>query len=640
MPQSRPLPRSLVPLPGESLPGFILRLSFRLNQPPARIAELTGLAPDRPSRARMPVILLAGIPEADSSTFARMTRLTGAQAARLGMGTWRERYPPVIASPESKARGARRLDGRLVLAPATRYCPECLAGDGSAVQESFGGPWLKAWHLPVVFACPVHQRLLEHLCPECGQAVRERRPGSALLPAMLASGLHPAQCRTQITPDRRRHPACCGARLDQDSRRRPASPGLAALQNKILGLLDPGGPAATLSAGMPAPPASYFSDLRALALLACSTWPAARHLSPDEDAAPAIDQHIDSLRKQAAARHAGSPPDASRTRLDFSFPPADAAASGGLTHIADRILAGTRNDVREQLLLLLPFGTRSAGQSRWGLSMTRMAIQCSEGLQAAYAPVLRTFTKTGGPRSRRDAVLRPGRWGLENIPAFLTEDWYARHFMPIAGVSDRFIRRTAALRLVQMVAGGSLHDAAQYLGIASAGTAWPGYGIYAGAGHVHSGARKQHGPLAFENALEALARELDHLATPLVNYQSRRQALQAWCIDKDTWISLTARLPPGPGPQQPDLGDRKRQLASIYVWVQVTSGEHLFAPRPIEAIMPPILRKPWTQWTSAWKLLDPGHPGPHYTSLKAELDRLATSLALAIDTAAQASESD
>ena len=272
--------------------------------------------------------------------------------------------------------------------------------------------------------------------------------------------------------------------------------------------------------------------------------------------------------------------------------------------------------------------------------MTRMAIQCSEGLQAAYAPVLRTFTKTGGPRSRRDAVLRPGRWGLENIPAFLTEDWYARHFMPIAGVSDRFIRRTAALRLVQMVAGGSLHDAARYLGIASAGTAWPGYGIYAGAGHVHSGARKQHGPLAFENALEALARELDHLATPLVNYQSRRQALQAWCIDKDTWISLTARLPPGPGPQQPDLGDRKRQLASIYVWVQVTSGEHLFAPRPIEAIMPPSLRKPWTQWTSAWKLLDPGHPGPHYTSLKAELDRLATSLALAIDTAAQASESD
>ena len=155
-----------------------------------------------------------------------MTRLTGAQAAQLGMGTWQERYPPVIASPESKARGARRLDGRLILAPATRYCPECLAGDGSAIQESFGGPWLKAWHLPVVFACPVHKRLLEHLCPECGQVIRGRRPGSnaALLPAMLAAGLHPAQCRTEIAQGTGRHPACCGARLDQDSAAPPGRP--------------------------------------------------------------------------------------------------------------------------------------------------------------------------------------------------------------------------------------------------------------------------------------------------------------------------------------------------------------------------------------------------------------------------------
>jgi hypothetical protein len=633
MPQPRPLPRSLVPIPGESLPGFLLRLSCRLNQPPARIAELTGLAPDRASGARMPVILLAGIPQTDSSTFTRTTRLTGAQAAQLGTGTWQERYPPVIASPESKARGARRLDGRQILAPATRYCPECLAGDGSAIQEAFGGPWLKAWHLPVVFACPVHKRLLEHLCPECGQAIRGRRPGSgpALLPAMLAAGLHPAQCRTEIAQGKGRHPACCGTRLDHDSRRRPASPGLIALQDKILGILDPDGPAATLSAGMPASPASYFSDLRTLALLACSTWPAARHLSPGEDAASAVDQHVGSLPKQAAARHAGSPGDTSRTRLDFSFPPADAAASGGLAHIADRILAGSRDDVREQLRLLLPSGTRNAGRTRWGLTMARMAIPCSEGLQAACAPVLRTFTKTSGSRGRRDAVLRPGRWGLENIPAFLPQDWYARHFMPIIGVSDRFIRRTAALRLIQMVAGGSLSDAAQLLGIASAGTAVPGYGIYTGAGHVHSGTRKQHGPLSFENALEALTRELDSPATPLVNYQSRRQALQTWHIDEDAWTSLTARLPPVRGPQQPDLGNRKRQLASIYVWVQVTSGEHLFAPRPIEAIMPPALRKPRAQWTSAWKLLDRSHPGPHYASLKAELSTIATSLARTID---------
>src|SRR5690348_8092585 len=47
--------------------------------------------------------------------------------------------------------------------------------------------------------------------------------------------------------------------------------------------------------------------------------------------------------------------------------------------------------------------------------------------------------------------------------------------------------------------------------------------------------------------------------------------------------ALVGRLPPVPGPQRPELGDRKRQIASVYVWVQVTSGEHYFAPRPIEA---------------------------------------------------------
>src|SRR6266568_1959441 len=240
---------------------------------------------------------------------------------------------------------------------------------------------------------------------------RVGHPGGVRRP--LAQGLAPARRLRLPRPQ-----AAAGAPLP---RVRPGCPGATARQQCRPAARDAGGRAASRPVprgdrpghgtapsllrdparpGHPAPPASYFSDLRALALLACSTWPAARHLSPDEDAASAVDQHIDSLQEQAAARHAGTPGDASRPRIDFSFPPADAAASGGLAHIADRILAGSRDDVRAQLLLLLPFGTRNAGQSRWGLSMARMAIPCSEGLQAAYAPVLRTFTKTGGPRGR------------------------------------------------------------------------------------------------------------------------------------------------------------------------------------------------------------------------------------------------
>jgi hypothetical protein len=453
MPQPRPLPRSLAPLPGESLPGFFLRLSCRLGQPPARIAELTGLAPDGRSGASLPVTLLAGIPEPARRTFTFMTRLDAGQAAQLGMSAWRERYAPVvIAGPDHAGAGYRRLNGELVLAPATRYCPDCLGGDGSAIQESFGGPWLKTWHLPVVFACTAHQRLLEYLCPECGRPVRAPRPATqfSLLPAMRSAALHPAQCRTELTPAKGRHtlPGCCGARLDQTGSRRPASPGLAALQDKILSLLTPGGPASTLSAGQPARPSGYFADLQTIGLLACSTWPAARHLSPSGDTAAAIDEHVDSLKRQTADRQRRAPA-SSTSRVMFGSLPADAAASAGLAHIADRILCGSAGDVREQLRQLLPASTREVKRTVWARRLTWSSPSCSDGLRDASGPLLRGFTKAAGrPQGRRNAVLGVQRWGPENIPAFLPQDWYARHFTPINGVNPMFTRRTAVLRLV------------------------------------------------------------------------------------------------------------------------------------------------------------------------------------------------
>jgi hypothetical protein len=94
------------------------------------------------------------------------------------------------------------------------------------------------------------------------------------------------------------------------------------------------------------------------------------------------------------------------------------------------------------------------------------------------------------------------------------------------------------------------------------------------------------------------------------------------------------RLPPVPGPHQPELGDRKRQIASIYVWAQVTSGEHYFAPRPIEAAQPPEIQEAWKKRRNTiWHLMNRSKPGPHYTSLKAELGTTTTSLTRTIDDA-------
>jgi hypothetical protein len=84
-----------------------------------------------------------------------------------------------------------------VLARSTRYCPWCLAGDGSRIQQAHGAAWQKRWHLPVVFACTVHRQLLLHRCSQCQRPVGSRR-GGGLLPRLHDATLHPAQCRTPV----------------------------------------------------------------------------------------------------------------------------------------------------------------------------------------------------------------------------------------------------------------------------------------------------------------------------------------------------------------------------------------------------------------------------------------------------------
>src|SRR5260370_33133138 len=82
MPAPRPLSRSLIPVPGESLPGFLLRLSYRMNLPPARIADLAGLRSAGVRGSRLPPILVAGVPAPALPVFTPVPRLTANPTAR------------------------------------------------------------------------------------------------------------------------------------------------------------------------------------------------------------------------------------------------------------------------------------------------------------------------------------------------------------------------------------------------------------------------------------------------------------------------------------------------------------------------------------------------------------------------------
>jgi hypothetical protein len=90
----RPLPRSLDPLPDESLPGYVLRLAHRLDRPPSRIALLTGLSQPllpRHDTPRIPAVRMLNLDAATAATFANATRLSAPEVAGLCLDRLRGR---------------------------------------------------------------------------------------------------------------------------------------------------------------------------------------------------------------------------------------------------------------------------------------------------------------------------------------------------------------------------------------------------------------------------------------------------------------------------------------------------------------------------------------------------------------------
>ena len=366
-----PLPRSLDPLPDEALPGYLLRLAHRLGLAPARVMQLTGLTGSRDSRQPARRSLIMHLDEAPAGAFARVTRLAAAETTQLCMSSMSGRYPWAAPRVTADQWGPRSLASPWVLTSATRYCPQCLAGDGSYIQQQHGGAWQKAWRLPVVFACPAHRRLLEHLCPSCRQPAMSAAPGAPawLIPRAFDGGLHPAQCRAALRPPAAgRQARPCGARLDVPAREKepPADDDLLALQDRLLQILRAGEPAGVMSVGQPATPARYFADLRLVCSLISGAWPHSRNLIAGPGTAADLDRHIASTGGTGTRRH---------TLCDT--PPLDARPAAALITAAARILDG--GDLKALSELLAPArdgASRKSPRGRWLRRYQRAGHDC------------------------------------------------------------------------------------------------------------------------------------------------------------------------------------------------------------------------------------------------------------------------
>jgi TniQ len=559
------LPRSLDPLPHESLPGYVLRLAHRLERTPGRVALLTGLA--RQTRTggteHVPASTMLYLDPGTAAEFGRATRLSPAEVAALCMNRYAARYPPLdFAGGDSRRRaGDVARSSPWVSTGSTRYCPACLAGGGTGIEQTHGGGWQQEWRFPVIAACTAHQRMLLYRCDQCGQPAHSSP--AALLPRMGDLGLHPAQCRNTVRPPGRwaAQPPACRARLDTPTVPDPAI--TADVLGRILGqqrrLLDALHPYSDLP---DAAARDLTSDLIALGTLITMSWPAAEHLVPAA-LRTGVDRHVEHARQHVEHRRHG--PSRNGVLRPMRQPPADPSACAGLLLAADDLRGRDLRDLRDAIAPML---RQLREREPRALYILQSRTDCSSALRAALRTQRGGFYAVGRTHAR-PAPSGQRQFAPRHIPAFLPLPFYKRHLAGLHGISAKLLRRAASFKLFEIADGGTWMDAADFFQIPLT-TARSTLGLI----------RRWTTPnlTSFETAVECIARELES-STSLVDYQAHRTAMANWSIPVSHWHTLTRDLVVGTRRGRPaSYDDHKRLVASVIVWAHVTEGEYLFAP--------------------------------------------------------------
>ena len=581
----RVLARSMDPLPEESLPGYLLRLAYRLGRSPGRIAELCGISDGR--QRRLVADHLLELPADTATAFAQESGLSEAEVRGLALMRYARTYPALrvkrgAESPQTGRKGYFGSVSHFYSASwsvnfSSRYCPDCLVGDSSAVQVAYGGAWSLRWHLPVVFACSQHQRLLDVRCPSCRKPINQSYAGRATLITQPSNSvrLHPVQCRNTVpgSGDRVSRVRLCGARLDQPTDhdvQTQVSPAdhahLIELQRQLDQLLFP----AAASVDEEQPRGWTIQELIPIAQLLTLSWPAGRNLAPSDGLASLIDEYAAPIHahllKAPARRNA-------QLRLLWSAPQ-DSAQCGALLLSAKALLDEAPDEaaLRERVRPLAQFAFENAPASACRSFFSRPDF--SPGLARAMARRVHGFYAAGPLEYATLRVpSRACRFTVEEVPSHLPTSWYDKYFgdfaahVPLANLyTVRHLRRAASLKLAEMAAGGSWRNCAEALDIP--------------VGQAHSALvklRHQFGDSGlwtrFEDVTEALAHHLDVLPER-INYARRRRALAEWQMPDEDWTELCSDV------RQADrfTAQYGTTLGTVLAWTEATQADYHLCP--------------------------------------------------------------
>jgi hypothetical protein len=483
--------------------------------------------------------------------------LTSDEVHALTLDSLAGAYPPLTAVRNARERTQTMASAHWSLDFSSRFCPDCLAGDGSDIQNIHGGAWKLIWHLPVVFACPRHRRILHYRCPHCRKPLNNHTRARVNL-VKFASRLveHPLQCRNPVPPISGRGPAVlCASRLDRTPSQGPDGTDLdqlIAFQRRLL---------ARLTSSVEVTDRYYFTDLIMAIQLVKLSWPVGTHLLPNRPLADLVDAHADEASWFLQAS------DRTGRRTGFRDPPTDPAQCGALLLAADALLApADPAELREHIQpLVKEMNTRA---SAYGAQIAR-SINISPRLARAMA------ARTYGSQGHRNLHGNTRRYTIDHVPAHLPVAWFRTYFegfldqLPTSSRRtgwERILRQAASLRLAQLVTGVPWTTCAPELGSTKSMAA-----------KILTRLGDELQTLALWPDFEA---RVDQIADCLeadpnrIDYGQRRRALATWTMPDEHWRALTAAIP-----RLRRLHERAdADLGTVLTFCQVTQGHYVHSP--------------------------------------------------------------
>lgn len=551
MNRARPLSRVLAPVPGESFPSFVDRLSALHQCSRLVMLQSLGIIEDQKNEK------LSGYGVIVSSEKLEQMSV----ATHVSVDDLRR---TLLAHYFTSDQARNKLDESRMHLVATQewlyfsgshFCPMCLKEDS--------GAWQLKWKLPWSFVCVRHGTYLETHCHQCDKRAGRGKSDRSLTPHFVKHKARPGFCNNPQPKGQAKHGVAaepCNAALF-DVKPSSASTYLVTLQRRIDQVLD-GQPGHI--AGEEVSSDAFIKTLRSLCALVLYGAEMDSIVPLAEPERTALENHTKIRNRRVAHRkESASPRNEERNRV-FIGPPEDPALLAALVTASFAILdAPDLESLTNRLTSIAENCKRRYGKTRWEIANY---FSFSGPLAKGFERALATSSKFDRAIGKNSSAGRTANYDFEpkHVPQLLWEDLYKKKFkVLLPNIQDNHGRRFCSMSLLRLVEEFTWEQAGSYLGLPASSLKMANKAVVT----LNLNDKKE----AFSQALHAAAFDLSEQVQKSDFAELRAKLCQLREVPMDDWTSICASA-------GMSVGETRNKYAAAWLWARMTSGDWTLAP--------------------------------------------------------------